>query len=463
MLAFHFTHIDNLDSILEHGLLSTNLKNEMEVGHQNVANNHIQQTRSQIVIDTQFKLRNRYEIWDEEEEVLHSLHDFVPFYFALKCPMLFQVLASKNVDQEDIIFLAVNVKSCLEELEDVYFSNASINRSNDLPNLYSRVSDLNQLNIDEIKNTKATQNDTLKQQRMAEFLIKDSLQSEYIDHIIVWNNDVKKKVIKIYRENNLQSPVVTFAEPTQHYYNEPDSILGYRKWSLPAVIGPKVLFRNTSDYYYRTIESYKENIENGHHFRYKNLSDLYEELFNNPNSIIEVSEAYDLRMHYGYHTSSIEEHSYRVHDNLFDLEEFQALDRGDRLIARLASLLHDIGKGPASRWPRKIMNKQDFNHSVRSLPMLQRILSAEIEEITEEEIEKLFVCVTYDDLIGEIVGKGRDKEQLFVFNDSVDIVNLLFAVGKADMKDVHEPWLEEHEDALDALYEEAIQRVEHNA
>lgn len=462
MLAFHFTHIDNLDSILEHGLLSTNLKNERGVVHQNVANNNIQQTRSQIVIDTQLNLRNSYEMWDDSE-VLHNLHDFVPFYFALKCPMLFQVLASKNVDQKDIIFLAVDTKACLEELEDVYFSDASINRSNDLPNLYSRVSDLNQLNIDEIKNTKAIQNDTLKQQRMAEFLIKDSFQPECIDHIIVWNEDVKNKVIEIYRENNLQSPVVKFAESTQHYYKEPDSILGYRKWSLPAVMGPNGLLDFTADYYRRTITSYNLNIENGHHFRYRNLSDLYKELFNNPNSINEVSEAYKLRMNYGYHASTLQEHSYRVHDNLCELEEFQSLGASDQLIAKIASLLHDIGKGPASRWPNQIMNKQDFNHSVRSLPMLERILSTEIEEITEEEIEKLFICVTYDDLIGEIVGKGRDKEQLFVFNDSVDIVNLLFAVGKADMKDVHEPWLEEHEDALDALYMEAIQRVEQNA
>jgi hypothetical protein len=462
MLAFHFTHIDNLDSILEHGLLSTNLKNELEVGHRNVANNHIQQTRSQIIINTDLKLKKRADIWFDNQ-IKHNLHDFVPFYFALKCPMLFQVLTSKNVDQKDIIFLAVNAESCLEELEDVYFSDASINRSNDLPNLYSRVSELNQLNIDEIENTKAVQNDTLKQQRMAEFLIKDSLQPECIDHIIVWNDDVKDKVIKIYRENKLQAPVVKFAKSTQHYYQEPDSILGYRKWSLPAVVGPNALLQFTADYYERTITSHKSNIENGHHFRYRDLSDLYEELFKNPDSIIEVSEAYDLTMNYGYHASTIQEHSYRVHDNLLGLEEFRALDASDQIIAKTASLLHDIGKGPASRWHNQIMNKQDFNHSVRSLPMLERILSTEIEEITKEEIGKLFICVTYDDLIGEIVGKGRDKEQLFVFNDSVDLVNLLFAVGKADMRDVHEPWLEEHQDALDALYEEAIQRVEHNA
>ena len=180
----------------------------------------------------------------------------------------------------------------------------------------------------------------------------------------------------------------------------------------------------------------------------------------------EVADAYSLKMNYGYHKSTVQEHSCRVHKNLHDLKEFRSLNANDQLIAKLSSLLHDIGKGPASRWKDGEMTRPDFNHSARSLPMLLRILSSEIEELTEDELSKIFVCVTYDDLIGEIVGKGRDKQQLFKFvdnSDSADIVNLLFAIGKADMKDVHESWLEEHEAALDALYKEAIQRVEQNA
>ncbi|WP_353160615.1 DUF4433 domain-containing protein [Acinetobacter guillouiae] len=175
MLAFHFTHIDNLDSILAHGLLSTNLKNQLGIGHQNIANNNIQQTRSEIIIGTDLKLKKRMDIW-LNSQIKHSLHDFVPFYFAYKCPMLFQILTSKNIEQSDMIFIAIDPKKCLAELDDLYFSDASINRAKNLPNLYSNEADLEKLNWEAIRNLKSVKGDeNLKQQRMAEFLVKDKL------------------------------------------------------------------------------------------------------------------------------------------------------------------------------------------------------------------------------------------------------------------------------------------------
>lgn len=43
---FHFTDIRNLDSIIKHGLLCTNLKNEQGIKHQNIANMTIQERRA---------------------------------------------------------------------------------------------------------------------------------------------------------------------------------------------------------------------------------------------------------------------------------------------------------------------------------------------------------------------------------------------------------------------------------
>ena len=235
-------------------------------------------------------------------------------------------------------------------------------------------------------------------------------------------------------------------------------------WSNSAILGPSTLLSRTAEYYQKTVEQHGKNkADQNYRFRFKNLSEIYTTLFDKPEVLQEVAEAYCLKMTYGHHTSTVKDHSYRVHDNLHDMAEFNNLSADDQLIAKLSSLLHDIGKGPASRWKGSEMNRPDWNHSARSLPMLLRIFSSEVEDITEDKIGKLFICVTYDDLVGDIVGKGRDKQQLLNLADSVDLVNLLFAVGKADIKDVYEPWLEEHEDALDALYEEAIQRVEQNA
>ncbi|BCT88755.1 DarT ssDNA thymidine ADP-ribosyltransferase family protein [Acinetobacter variabilis] len=467
MLAFHFTHIDNLESILVHGLLSTNLKNKMAVEHQNVANNYIQQTRSQIIIDNDLKLRRKSDIW-LATQIKHNLHDFVPFYFAYKCPMLFQILTTKNIDQSDIIFIAIDAKKCLAELNDSYFSDCSINRLHNLPNLYSNEADLEKLNWAEIRNLKGVAgNDNLKQQRMAEFLIKDRVLPNYIEKIIVWNNDVKQKITDLYNNKNVEPPKMEYAETGHHYYLEPENLFGGRAWSQSAVLGPRALLSKLVEYYQKTLDEHKKNKEDcNYKFRFKNLSEMYSAMIRETTVLPEVADAYSLKMNYGYHKSTVQEHSCRVHKNLHDLKEFRSLNANDQLIAKLASLLHDIGKGPASRWKNSEMTRPDFNHSARSLAMLLRIFSSEIEELTEDEVAKIFVCVTYDDLIGEIVGKGRDKQQLFKLvdsADSADIVNLLFAIGKADMKDVHEPWLEEHEAALDTLYKEAIQRVEQNA
>lgn len=464
MLAFHFTHIDNLDSILEHGLLSTNLKNKLGIGHENIANNNIQQTRSEIIIGTDLKLKKRMDIW-LNSQIKHSLHDFVPFYFAYKCPMLFQILTSKNIDQSDIIFIAIDPKKCLAELDDLYFSDASINRANNLPNLYSDEADLEKLNWEAIRDLKGVRGDeNLKQQRMAEFLVKDMLLPEHIDHIIVWNKGVKQNIIDLYNTKAITPPLIKFAETGHHYYLEPERLFDSPPWSNSAILGPSTLLSRTAEYYQKTVEQHGKNkADQNYRFRFKNLSEIYTTLFDKPEVLQEVAEAYCLKMTYGHHTSTVKDHSYRVHDNLHDMAEFNNLSADDQLIAKLSSLLHDIGKGPASRWKGSEMNRPDWNHSARSLPMLLRIFSSEVEDITEDKIGKLFICVTYDDLVGDIVGKGRDKQQLLNLADSVDLVNLLFAVGKADIKDVYEPWLEEHEDALDALYEEAIQRVEQNA
>lgn len=464
MLAFHFSHINNLDSILEHGLLSTNLKNQLGIGHENIANNNIQQTRSQIIIGTDLKLKTRADIWSDTE-IKHSLHDFVPFYFAYKCPMLFQVLTSKNIDQSDIIFIAIDPKKCLAELDNLYFSDASINRLHNLPNLYSNEADLEKLNWEAIRNLKGIRGEeNLKQQRMAEFLVKDVLLPEHIDHIIVWNKKVQQNIIDLYNTKAITPPLIKFAETGHHYYLEPEKLFDSPPWSNSAILGPNTLLLRTAEYYKKTLEQHEKNkADPNYKFRFKNLSEIYTTVFEKPNVLQEVAEAYCLKMTYGHHNSTVENHSYRVHNNLVEMAEFNNLSKDDQLIAKLSSLLHDIGKGPASRWNNSEMTRPDWNHSARSLPMLLRIFSSEVEDITEDEIGKLFMCVTYDDLVGDIVGKERDKQQLFNLADSLDLVNLLFAVGKADMKDVHEPWLEQHEDALDALYEEAIQRVEQNA
>ena len=70
---FHMTDIDNLESILEHGLLCTNEKNRLGIKHTNIANNAIQERRAEMRVPCG-----------------HGgvVHDYVPFYWTSVNPML---------------------------------------------------------------------------------------------------------------------------------------------------------------------------------------------------------------------------------------------------------------------------------------------------------------------------------------------------------------------------------------
>ncbi|HCO4432995.1 TPA: DUF4433 domain-containing protein, partial [Escherichia coli] len=82
--AYHFTSVDNLESIIETGLFSTNQKIARRISHVNVADEGIQGRRAVMQVPN---TNGR------------CVHDYVPFYFAKKTPMQLSVLHKKNVDQ----------------------------------------------------------------------------------------------------------------------------------------------------------------------------------------------------------------------------------------------------------------------------------------------------------------------------------------------------------------------------
>ena len=82
---YHMTHINNLKSIFQYGLLSHN------VVHQNI-------NISDISLKDVQNIRAKKTICNI------SLHDYVPFYFRPKNPMLFKRIN----EQENIVFLCTD-------------------------------------------------------------------------------------------------------------------------------------------------------------------------------------------------------------------------------------------------------------------------------------------------------------------------------------------------------------------
>ena len=108
--VFHFTSIHNLDSIIKNGLLCTNQKEGQGIRHKNIANITIQNRRSKMKVTC-----GKGGV----------VHDYVPFYFTSKNPMLLGVLNKKNTDQPFIIYLCIKIERL--EKEDAVFTDASAN------------------------------------------------------------------------------------------------------------------------------------------------------------------------------------------------------------------------------------------------------------------------------------------------------------------------------------------------
>jgi len=84
VLIYHITHINNLPSILESGGLMANSRlRQDKIEYLNIAHRHIQDRRGMTHVPC---------------SAGGTLHDYVPFYFAPRSPMLYAI-HKNNVDQ----------------------------------------------------------------------------------------------------------------------------------------------------------------------------------------------------------------------------------------------------------------------------------------------------------------------------------------------------------------------------
>ncbi|MEW5246401.1 DUF4433 domain-containing protein, partial [Escherichia coli] len=78
-------------------------------------------------------------------------------------------------------------------------------------------------------------------------------------------------------------------------------------------------------------------------------------------------------------------------------------------------------------------------------------------------VRKIMMLVTYDDLLGEIVAKGRNKNQLFDIVTSSEDINMLVALSKADIGSLSQVWLAQVSDGIEDLRYEVLQRLQGNS
>lgn len=419
---FHFTDIHNLDSIIKNGLLCTNVKDKKNITHKNIANSTIQERRAKMNVTAGLG---------------GKVHDYVPFYFSSINPMLLKLINQKNVDQNLIVYLCAKIQRL--EKEDAVFSDASANTI-EPPTFYDDTSYLDKLDWNLIESRKwGPWTDDERHKKMAEALIYEKLDISEIDAIVVYNECAEKKVKKIFDDNNVTPPAILYDfDPKIKKYG-----FYYTKFFLKKrereslVIGPLTLLR-----VYKNLlkEIKKKRQEKKGTYRFSSIQDLLQALDKDISVIPELKNVVGLRQNYSPHYDNVDDHTKKVVTEMNKLDYYKHAPNEKKNVLLLAAYLHDIGKGPIDKWDGGILNNAYLDHPADAIPMIYRILTEEIEALSDEDVRMICMLVVYHDIIGDCMKKDRDKQQIAALIESEDDIEMLFAIAYADTKAIKSTW-----------------------
>jgi hypothetical protein len=414
---YHFTHIDNLDSILKNGFICTNKKNKLKISHTNVASENIQTRRSDMDVTCNPK---------------GKVHDYVPFYFTTRNPMLLALTNNKNIDQPFLIFFAISIEKIVDK--KVVFTDASAN-TDEPPNFYNDPKDLGNLDWKSIDSTKwGCKNDDDRHKRMSEVLIHEKVPLQWVESIIVWNKNFKKIVINTYKSNEIVLPKVQYdLHDGKYFYFTKFQFMGRDCETL--VTGPYYL----KSYYDDVTKSIIQNRKKNNQFLFDSINDTLKTIEKNFCSIEELEGIFELETINDVHDENVSDHTLIVVDNLSKNDFYNGLDDKEKQLVKLAAYLHDIGKGPGSKWPDG-KQKAYADHPADSLKMMDRILSNDIKVLSKSDVKIICKLVGYHDIIGDIISKGRSKKELYNIIDDEKELNMLIALTIADILAINVFW-----------------------
>lgn len=442
--AYHFTSIENLPEILEHGLLSYNEKRKRNVNHVSVAEDSIQKRRSRMPVTC---------------GPGGVVHDYVPFYFCKRTSMLQAVILRKNVDQQFLIYIAVSI-DWVDKARGI-FTDASAN-TEPAPTFYSDSNDLCRLKWDLIDSMSWTWSSDQKQARMAELLIHGKVPVSAFKEIITWNTSITGIVRDEFRKCNLQPP--TISEDGHFYYTR------YPHESTRSLVtGPYFLKRDCKEVVSEALKAQRKKTTDNSKFN--SIEDAISCIEDDFCILNELAEIDDLQTANPEHYEGVGEHTRRVAATLKGAEAFQKLNGREQAVVLFSAYLHDIGKGVSPR-DGKGRQKADADHPVNALTMVKRILSEEFGVLKKKDVRQIVLLVAYHDLIGDIVGKGRDRQQLLDVIECAEDFDMLAALNCADVESLipegglarmissHPGWLERIKAGLPGLREWALENLE---
>lgn len=192
-LLYHITHINNLESIIKLGSLWSHAQIKKHTIHyKDVANQDIQSRREYTKIPV---------------NIGGYLHNYVPFYFAPRSPMLY-ALKMQSIPQDDIVYFMTNTKSIQQHLLHYVFTDAHAIRR--LTNFYTDLENLSEIDWDVMQAsvwTDTNDDPNRKARRQAEFLVHNEVPLSACLGFAVYSFQTKQKVEKMLENTNLVLPV----------------------------------------------------------------------------------------------------------------------------------------------------------------------------------------------------------------------------------------------------------------
>ena len=197
-LIYHITHKDNLEGIISRGgLVAQSVMDTDPIAYCNIAHTTIQDRRAQTPVSC---------------GPGGFLHDYVPFYFAPRSPMLYAIdrgnVEDCTADQSDIVNLLSSAQGVADSgLEFVFTDGHGIM---ELSDFYDDLEDLDKIDWD-VMNARYwadTDDDPdRKRRRQAEFLVYKMVPWDRIEMIAVMNNETKAQVEGIISSSPPRHPI----------------------------------------------------------------------------------------------------------------------------------------------------------------------------------------------------------------------------------------------------------------
>lgn len=203
---YHITHIDNLPNILVAGGLRCKSDNS-GTESVSIAYENIQQRRAARAVPFPPK---------------GTLHDYVPFYFSIRSPMLY-TLSKGNVStfqgsQADVIYLASTVQNVIDHGLDFVFTDGHAIVS--LTQFYKAIDDLAHVDWQIIRSRQwfdNSDNPDRKRRKQAEFLVYRFFPWHCIRAVAVKNEIMQQRVQTALNIHSLAQQKPILLRPSWYY------------------------------------------------------------------------------------------------------------------------------------------------------------------------------------------------------------------------------------------------------